>query len=65
MSTELLDRRAVCALLGGTKPLNPTTLYRNIRKGLLPRPIHVGGSSRWVRGECPSSEILRQEAILI
>jgi predicted DNA-binding transcriptional regulator AlpA len=48
---DLLDRRAVCRLLGGSRPINPSTLYRNIRRGLLPRPIKVGGSSRWVRSE--------------
>lgn len=49
----LLDRRAVCALLGGSKPINPSTLYRGIRKGRYPPPVKVGpGSSRWVRSEC-------------
>ena len=53
MSTELLDRQAVCALLGGSKPLNPSTLYRGIRQGRYPRPLKVGpGSSRWLRDEC-------------
>jgi predicted DNA-binding transcriptional regulator AlpA len=49
---DLLDRRAVCALLGGTRPLNASTLYRNIKAGRFPRPIRVGGSSRWLRVEC-------------
>jgi predicted DNA-binding transcriptional regulator AlpA len=49
---DLLDRRAVCALLGGSRPINAATLYRNIAKGLFPRPIKVGaGSSRWVKDE--------------
>jgi predicted DNA-binding transcriptional regulator AlpA len=48
---DLLDRRAVCRLLGGSRPINPSTLYRNIRRGLLPRPLKLGGSSRWVRSE--------------
>jgi hypothetical protein len=33
---DLLDRRAVCQFFGGTKPLNPATLYRGIRKGRYP-----------------------------
>jgi predicted DNA-binding transcriptional regulator AlpA len=47
---DLLDRRAVCRLLGGSRPINPSTLYRNIPR-LFPPPIKVGGSSRWVRSE--------------
>jgi len=49
---DLLDRRAVCALLGGSRPINAATLYRNIAKGHFPRPIRVGaGSSRWLKHE--------------
>lgn len=58
----LLDKREVCRLFGGTKPLNPSTLYRNIRKGKFPRPIHVGGSSRWLREEVEAVIRLRVEA---
>lgn len=50
--TELLDRREVCRFFGGTKPLDPATLYRGIRKGRYPSPVKVGpGSSRWLREE--------------
>jgi predicted DNA-binding transcriptional regulator AlpA len=48
---DLLDRRAVCRLLGGSRPINAATLYRNIAKGRFPKPIKVAGSSRWVRAE--------------
>jgi predicted DNA-binding transcriptional regulator AlpA len=48
---NLLDKRAVCALLGGSRPINAATLYRHIRKGLLPPPIKLGGSSRWLLTE--------------
>ena len=52
MQQQLLDRREVCRLFGGSKPINPSTLYRNIRKGLYPRPVKVGpGTSRWLREE--------------
>jgi predicted DNA-binding transcriptional regulator AlpA len=51
--TDLLDRAEVCRLFGGSKPINPSTLYRGIRQGRYPKPIHVGpGSSRWLRSEC-------------
>jgi predicted DNA-binding transcriptional regulator AlpA len=49
MQSDLLDRDATCRFFGGTKPLNPATLYRGIRKGRYPKPIKVGpGSSRWL-----------------
>ena len=51
-TNHLLDRVEVCRLFGGNRPLNSSTLYRNIRKGTFPKPIHVGGSSRWLREEC-------------
>jgi predicted DNA-binding transcriptional regulator AlpA len=47
----LLDRREVCRYLGGTRPINAATLYRHIKRGLLPPPVKVGGSSRWLRSE--------------
>jgi predicted DNA-binding transcriptional regulator AlpA len=55
---ELLDRREVCRFFGGTKPLDPATLYRGIRQGRYPIPVKIGGSSRWLRCECEAS--LRQ-----
>ena len=30
---DLLDLKAVCCLLGGTRPINPATLYRGVRLG--------------------------------
>jgi predicted DNA-binding transcriptional regulator AlpA len=53
---ELLDRASVCRVFGGTKPIDASTLYRGIRKGLYPKPVKVGpGSSRWLRSECESA----------
>jgi predicted DNA-binding transcriptional regulator AlpA len=53
---ELLDRREVCRFFGGTKPLDPATLYRGIRVGRYPAPVKVGpGSSRWLRAECEAA----------
>jgi predicted DNA-binding transcriptional regulator AlpA len=58
MSTEiqgvapLLTMRDVCALFGGSRPIDASTLYRGIRAGRYPAPIKVGpGSSRWLRAE--------------
>ena len=49
----LLDRADVCRFFGGSKPIDPATLYRGIRLGRYPRPVKVGpGASRWLRSEC-------------
>lgn len=50
--TDLIDLRECCRLLGGNRPLNPSTLYRYVAKGLWPRPAKVGGNSRWIKSEC-------------
>jgi predicted DNA-binding transcriptional regulator AlpA len=53
---ELLDLKAACAFWGGTRPINPATLYRGIRVGRYPAPIKIGpGSSRWLRHECEAA----------
>jgi predicted DNA-binding transcriptional regulator AlpA len=52
---ELLDQRAACAFFGGTRPINVATLYRGIRRGRYPKPVKVGGSSRWLRSECEAA----------
>jgi len=48
MENHLLNKVEVCRYFGG---LHPSTLYRHIKQGRLPRPIKVGGSSRWLRTE--------------
>jgi predicted DNA-binding transcriptional regulator AlpA len=53
---DLLDRQAVCRLFGGTKPIDPSTLYRGVAKGRYPRPVKIGpGASRWLRQECEAA----------
>ena len=39
MQPDLLDRDATCRFFGGTRPINPATLYRGIRKGRYPQPV--------------------------
>jgi len=46
---NLLTRKEVCRFFGG---INPATLYRKIRQGVLPKPVKIGGSSRWLLSEC-------------
>lgn len=56
MNAELLTMREVCALFGGSRPIDPSTLYRGIKAGRYPAPIKVGpGSSRWLRAECEAA----------
>ena len=53
---ELLDLKTTCAFFGGTRPIDPATLYRGIKKDRYPAPVKVGpGSSRWLRHECESA----------
>ena len=53
---ELLDRATVCQLFGGSKPIDPATLYRGIKAKRYPPPIKVGpNSSRWLRAEVEAS----------
>jgi predicted DNA-binding transcriptional regulator AlpA len=49
---NLLNRNEVCRFFGG---INPATLYRKIRQGVLPKPVKIGGSSRWLLSECEAA----------
>jgi predicted DNA-binding transcriptional regulator AlpA len=56
MQPQLLDKAEVCRLSGGTRPLNPSTLYRGIKQGRFPKPVKVGpGTSRWLLSECEAA----------
>ena len=51
--TNLLDRDEACRFFGGSRPINPSTLYRGIAGGRYPKAVKIGpGSSRWLRSEC-------------
>jgi len=55
-AADMMTLRATCAFFGGDRPLNPSTLYRGIKAGRYPKPVHVGpNSSRWVRSECDAA----------
>jgi predicted DNA-binding transcriptional regulator AlpA len=62
MQTELLDKGEVCRYFGGSRPLHPATLYRLIKAGRIPSPIHIGASSRWLRQECEKALAAMMEA---
>ena len=52
-NVDLLDADATCRFFGGSRPINPATLYRGVKAGRYPRPIKVGpGMSRWIKSEC-------------
>jgi predicted DNA-binding transcriptional regulator AlpA len=55
MQNHLLDRMEACRLFGGSRPINSATLYRGIRHGRYPKPVKIGGSSRWLRSECEAA----------
>jgi predicted DNA-binding transcriptional regulator AlpA len=47
-----LDIGAVSVFFGGSRPLSAATIYRLIKRGLIPSPVSIGGSSRWIQPEC-------------
>jgi predicted DNA-binding transcriptional regulator AlpA len=53
---ELLDKDAACRLIGGSRPINPATLYRGVKTGIYPRPVKVAPNvSRWRKSEIVSA----------
>jgi predicted DNA-binding transcriptional regulator AlpA len=50
---HLMDRREVCEWFGG---IHPSTLWRGIREGRFPAPIHIGPQlRRWSRADCETA----------
>jgi predicted DNA-binding transcriptional regulator AlpA len=45
----LLCLKEVAAFFGN---IDRSTVYRHVRRGLIPAPIKVGSSSRWLADEC-------------
>jgi predicted DNA-binding transcriptional regulator AlpA len=49
---ELLDIYAACQFIGGSRPINPATLWRGVKAGRYSKPIRIGPQSvRWRRAE--------------
>jgi len=38
---EMLDIKAACAFIGGNKPIDPSTFYRGVKRGIYPAPVKV------------------------
>lgn len=49
---DLLDAKATCKLIGGSRPINPATLWRGVKAGIYPQPIKITpNANRWRRSE--------------
>ena len=52
MSDDLLDVYEACRLIGGSRPINPATLWRGVKEGRYSKPIKISRQSvRWKRSE--------------
>ncbi|MFZ1988149.1 MAG: AlpA family phage regulatory protein [Alphaproteobacteria bacterium] len=52
ITDDMLDAKAACAFLGGSRPIHVSTFYRGIAQGRFPRPIAIGPNvKRWRRAE--------------
>jgi predicted DNA-binding transcriptional regulator AlpA len=52
MQDELLDMYEACRFIGGSKPINPATLWRGVKAGRFSKPIKIGVQAvRWRRSE--------------
>jgi predicted DNA-binding transcriptional regulator AlpA len=52
VADELLDVYATCRFLGGSRPINPATLWRGVKKKRYSAPIKIGPQSvRWRKRE--------------
>jgi predicted DNA-binding transcriptional regulator AlpA len=55
MLDELLDIYEACKFIGGSRPINPATLWRGVKAGRYSRPIKIGPQAvRWRRSELQS-----------
>jgi len=51
MDNDVFDMKAMCIFWGGSKPVNPATIYRGIKRGDIPPPMKIGQVARWLRSE--------------
>ena len=45
---NFIDIKALCERVGGSRPVNPATIYRMIARRQLAKPCKIGGSARWL-----------------
>ena len=49
---DLLDVAAACQFIGGSRPINPATLWRGVKVGRYSKPIKIGAQAvRWRRAD--------------
>jgi predicted DNA-binding transcriptional regulator AlpA len=49
---DLLDVYEACRLIGGSRPINPATLWRGVKEGRYSKPIKISRQAvRWKRSE--------------
>jgi predicted DNA-binding transcriptional regulator AlpA len=49
---EFVDTKTACAIIGGSKPVHPAALWRGVRDGRYPKPVHIGPNSvRFIKRE--------------
>ena len=49
---DLLDVYEACRFIGGSRPINPATLWRGVKAGQLSKPVKIGAQAvRWRRDE--------------
>jgi predicted DNA-binding transcriptional regulator AlpA len=52
---DLIDVRAACAIIGGSKPISRSTFYEGIAAGRYPPPVRVAPHTvRWPKHEIES-----------
>ena len=61
-SDQLVDIKEVCRFWGGNRPLNPATVYRKVSTGQHPKPVKIGGLSRWSMVELCAERQRRMDA---
>jgi predicted DNA-binding transcriptional regulator AlpA len=53
---DFWDIHKCCERIGGSRPIHPSTLYRLIKKGAWPKPVHpTPGISRCVASQCEAA----------
>jgi hypothetical protein len=53
-----MDLEITCVFFGGSRPIDPATLYRRVKEGRVPPPDKAGpNSSRWTLGKCRDAKV--------
>ena len=62
-TSRLISMAALRAKLGGDPPPDPSTVYRLVQQGVLPKPVKIGARmSRWIETEVDQAIQKRADA---